>query len=262
MYRTTIFLTLTLSVVLALTASAQERIAYGLYGNFSDNLHSADFQHLPGVPSCCPRYETGHGAGPDIGALADFPFASDFVFEVRFGYRSLSATLKETETTTVYHNGAPTAGAFEHSLDASIATVGVEPLVGFRVTDGLRVLAGLGAGFVVSKTFDEREQIVQPDGAGTFADSLGNDTHSRIRNAMTGTIPSASAVLLSLTGGVDYRLPLNFERSWWIVPEAMYSLGLSKIATDLQWKASSIRFGIAIVHSPPESLAKSEPKHN
>ncbi len=227
-----------------------DKATYGVFGDFSLNQHNANFQGLPGVPSCCPRYETGSGTGPAFGGLYQLPLTSLFDLQFRVAYRSLSGTLSETEQITVLQNGAPVKGAFKHTLASGISTVGIEPMLGMKVIGDLRVNLGFSAGILLAKSYSQQEEIVQPDGAGTFLDSLGNDTHSRIRNQLTGTIPDASAIQVSALGGFSYPLPLNADRTIFLVPEILYSLGITRIASALTWNVNSIRFGVALTFSP------------
>src|SRR5947208_13248547 len=86
---------------------AQEKASFGIFGDLSLNQHSANFQGLPGVPSCCPRYETGSGTGPAFGGIFQLPLTNLLDFQLRATYHSLNGTLSETETTTVLQNSQP-----------------------------------------------------------------------------------------------------------------------------------------------------------
>jgi outer membrane protein OmpA-like peptidoglycan-associated protein len=231
--------------------SAQESSAFGLFGDVSLNRHSANFQGLPGVPSCCPRYESGTGTGPAFGGLYQLPLTTLFDLEIRALYHSLSATLSATEATTVLSpSGMPVVGAFQHTLSTGLSTISLEPVLGIKVIDNLYVDIGFDAGLLLAKTYAEQEQIVQPNGGGTFLDSNNNDTHSRIRNNLSGTIPNASSFQLAALGGISYRLPLNKQHTAFLAPEILYNLGITKVASGLSWNANSIRLGVALLFSP------------
>ena len=102
-----IFLGLCLVIILcAPQASAQERSAFGLFGHFGINMHTANFQKLPGVPNCCPRFEEGSGTGLSFGLLYELPLAELFALQLRAGYQSLSGELSAAEPTTVLHEGS------------------------------------------------------------------------------------------------------------------------------------------------------------
>jgi len=179
------------------------------------------------------------------------PLTELFDFQIRADYHSLNGTLSATETTEVLGpSGTPVLGAFQHTLIATLATIGIEPMLGIRVIGDLYVHAGLSAGILVSKKYSQQEEIIQPDGGGTFEDSNGNDTHSRVRNNLSGTIPNASSFQLAALGGISYMLPLNRSRTLFLAPEIFYNFGITKIASDLTWRVNSIRAGIALMFSP------------
>lgn len=228
------------------------RASYGIFGDLSLNQHSANFQHLPGVPSCCPRYEKGTGTGPAFGGLYQLPLIDRFDFQLRVLYHSLSGTLSGTEPVTVFHNGAPVQGAFQHTLDTKLSTINIEPMLGIRVIGNLRASFGLEAGLLLSKTYAQQEEIAEPAGSGTFLDSLGNDSRQRIRNQLSGTIPNSTSLQLAVLGGISYALPLNARHTVFLVPEIFYSFGITRIASDLVWKVNSLRLGTAIIFSPKE----------
>jgi outer membrane protein OmpA-like peptidoglycan-associated protein len=235
----------------------QDNSAFGLFGDLSLNRHTANFQGLPGVPSCCPRYENGTGTGPAFGGIYQLPLTDLFDLQLRALYHSLNATLSATEATTVLSNNAPVTGAFQHTLIATLSTIGIEPMVTIKIIGDLKADIGFDAGILISKNYSQQEEIVQPNGGGTFLDSAGNDTHSRIRNQLSGTIPNASAFQLAALGGFSYMLPLSSRRTTFLAPEVLYSLGITKVASGLSWNVNSLRFGIAMLFSPgppPERL--------
>ncbi|MFN8361052.1 MAG: OmpA family protein [Candidatus Kapaibacterium sp.] len=242
----------------SVSASAQNtadkvRTRYGIYGDFGLNTHSANFQKLPGVPSCCPRYEDGSGSGISLGALMEFPLAENMLLSMRVGYSSLNATLKTTEPLPVIINGQLTDIFSEHSVAATLSSVGIEPLVGYKVFGDMYLQLGGRLGLMMQKGYEQKEQI--KDGyPGTFGDGR------RVNNELSGDIPNASGIAASLMFGGSYDLPLNKDRTFILAPEVFYSLGLNQIASDLDWKANTLRFGIALKYSPkPAVAAPSEP---
>ena len=72
----------------------------------------------------------------------------------------------------------------------------------------------------MAQEYSAAETITQPDGAGTFIDSNGNDTHSRIRNVSSGEIPNPSTLQLGIVGGISWRFPLNRRGTLVLAPEA------------------------------------------
>ena len=197
----------TLSVALhAQTAANPDtmRAGFGVYGNYNLNFHSADFRKLPGVPNCCPRFETGDGSGFTFGALYVLPLEHSLAIDIRAGYTGYGALLSAREATTVSIEGSAAPGVFEHTIDASLSSIGIEPLADYRVWKTLSLMAGPRFAIVLSKKYDQKEEIVVPADRGVFQ---GLDT--RTRNIISGDIPDAGSLQFALLAGLRYEVPLN-----------------------------------------------------
>ena len=223
---------------------AQE--SYGVYGSFGANIQSADFRALPGVPSCCPRYESGSGPGLSLGAFYTLPLGDLLSIDLRAGYASLGGSLATTEETMVLHDSVAVRGEFEHRIDAKLGAMELTPSLRMTLPGGFDLRLGLDVGMLLAGDYTGAETIVQPDGAGTFIDSRGNDSHSRVRNVSSGEIPNASLLRLGAVGGVSCGFPLNAGRTMMLAPEISYSLGLTSIAGDLSWRVNTLRFGASL----------------
>lgn len=233
-----------------LQAYPQEQFPrYGLFGGYNLNQHSADFQKLPGIPNCCPRFETGNGNGLSGSLLYEMPLFSDLYLGLRITYYDFSAKLTKEEPTTVIINDKPRTGAFTHTLNSKLGGIGFEPMIQYNAFGGLLLNFGIHLGYLFTKKYYQQEQISQPAGIGTFADSNGNDTHSRLRNQSSGIIPRASTIYLSGLVGIGYDFPLNSKGSLIATPEVLYSFGLSEIVKDYKWKANTLRVGLALKYS-------------
>ena len=244
------------SLPLHAQTNSEEASSFGAFVHGGLNIHSANFQTLPGVPSCCPRFENGSGNGVNVGAYYDLPFNAVFALELRLGYSSLNATLKTDEFTTVLVNGNATNGEFEHSVIASIGMIAMTPLVRYRILPPVTLLAGPTLGWIVSNNYNEREEIVQPVSVGVFADN-----GQRIRNAYSGRVPGAARFYGGITVGAQYRLPLNVSGTLFALPEVFYTEGLTPLVRGMTWRANSISAGIALqytfFHEPMPSVSPS-----
>ncbi len=226
---------------------------FGAFIHFNLNSHSADFKKLPDCPSCSPGYESGSGTGLSFGILYDYPLQNKILFSGRLSYFDYSGTLNRTEETTVMYKQNSITGEFEHNLDASLASVGLEPGLKYNLLGDLYLNIFLHAGFVMKSDYSQYEKITKPTDAGTFLDSNGNDTHLRTRNELSGKINEASSINLTLMPGISYELPLNKDRSLSLGLELFYSLGLIPIVSSDEvekWSANSLRLGIAVKYSP------------
>jgi outer membrane protein OmpA-like peptidoglycan-associated protein len=207
------------------------------------NSHSANFQKLPDVPNCCPGFESGTGTGLNIAGLVEFPLSDKLMLSARVGYSALNATLSTQEPLPVIINGQVTNIFSEHSVAASLSNIGIEPLLGYRLFGDFSLHAGGRMGFTMQKKYDQKEMIL-PQYGGTFGDGR------RVNNDLSGDIPNASSIAASVLLGASYELPLNSGRTFLLAPEIFYSLALTPIVSDWEWKANSIRFGIALKYSP------------
>ncbi len=226
----------------------QLRPAYGVFFNLGLNMHNVGFRKLPGIPSCCPReYGQGQGFGYMFGFIYNIPLTGSMELSLRPYYQALNGSMSLDESITLSDpNGKPVNGVFEHQIDANIASVGIAPMLGFRLMDQLTVNAGLRLGTLMKKDFTYKEVIKDP--------SYGNfpDVQSRTRNEYTGAIPDASAIDVALMGGISYDLPLNKSYTWFLAPEAFVSVGIVPITTD--WTLNTIYGGVAIKYAPREII--------
>ncbi len=228
-----------------------QRPSYGFFVAPSFNSHAANFTGAEwrGIPNCCPRFETGTGLGFNFGLFYAFPLFVDWDLNLRFGYYNLNALLsKEEPVILAGPDGTAIEGLFEHSIDASIASAAFAPSLSYRATERLKVNLGLRLGFLLQKSFSQKEEIKEP-GFGVFY-----DTKKRTRHEFSGDIPNASAIELAGLAGISYSLPLSDSYEWFLEPEAFYSLGITPIASNLSWNASYLSAGVAIKYSPREKI--------
>lgn len=246
-------LIMAIATVLTLPLAAQSgdddtlRARYGIFGDFSLNYHTADFQRLPGVPNCCPRFEKGDGTGFALGVLYELPLQQRLSLLLRLGYIDYGGLLTAQEKEMLYVAPSYYEGTFEHTVDAALAALAFEPLVAWTLVDRLSLLAGLQAGYVLTSDYEQVETIVDPPDRGVFV-----DTRRRTRNASAGSIPEASSFTAALVGGLRYEVPLNDEGTLAAAPEALFAYGLTPVVSDLDWQVNTLRFGVSVLYRPAE----------
>lgn len=227
----------------------RERAYVGIFGAFNLNRHTADFRAIPGVPNCCPQFESGSGTGVTAGGLLQLPLSERFLLDLRAAYTGQNALLKRTETTLVDHEGETVIGTFDHTIDARIASVGIEPMLAYRAVGDLSVRVGARAALALTPTYEQKEVLTAP-AVGTFA-----GTGSRVRNAFAGDLPNASSFSAALVAGISYDLPMDRRRTLFISPEAYYVLGLTPVVEGLTWSVHSVRLGLAVKYGLPGASA-------
>jgi outer membrane protein OmpA-like peptidoglycan-associated protein len=232
--------------------SVFERGSRQIIGGFSSynfNRHAADFRSLPGAPSCCPNYESGDGTGFMLGGLYEFRLTDDVSIGMRADYASQGGTLSSIERTIVDGaSGTILNATIEHLLESRIASVGIQPLLGYRLFGGLSAHAGTRFGYVVSRTYNQKEILLEPAGTGTFENGL------RQRNFSEGSIEDASSLQASLVGGLSYTLPLNEHASLFLVPEVFYHYSLTPVVKNLTWNIHALTAGAAIKYVIPHAM--------
>lgn len=226
------------------SAAAQDRPAYGLFGHYALNNHSANFQNLPDAFSCGANYTSGSGGGFAVGGLYEMPMADVLKLSLRAGYSSDKAILRSSESQLFGINGESQSGTFEKSLDAQISTIGLEPLVGYRIYQGMTLHAGARLGFLMQKEYEQKEQIVSPGNA------VFEENKTRTRNQTSGDLTNTSAMQAALLAGVSYDIPLNAGGTVIASPEVFYSLGLTSFISGLDWSGSALRAGVSLKLSP------------
>jgi outer membrane protein OmpA-like peptidoglycan-associated protein len=145
-------------------------------------------------------------------------------------------------------------GTFEHTVDASLAAIAFEPMIAYNVAGGLSLLGGLQIGLVTTADYEQVETIVDPADRGVFV-----DTQQRTRNYSQGAIPEAASLAASLVGGVRYEVPMNDAGTLFAAPEALYSLGLTEVVSNLDWKVNTLRLGVALMYRPKAGRAAVAP---
>lgn len=218
----------------------------GIFGHYLLSIHSADFSNLPGIPNCCPRFESGSGSGYTFGGLLEVPISNKFFLGARVGLQSIGATLKADEGTTIIVDGVARRGTFTHSVESSLSNIGIDGLFIWNPVKKLYFSTGLRFGMVSSSTFAQEERITTPANGATFLDSNGNDSRQRVRNVFSGEIPQANGTYMGMLLGMAYEFPLNKSKSLLISPELFYQIGLTSVASEMNWNANGLRAGLAL----------------
>lgn len=219
---------------------------FGLFFNVDYGMHSADFTQLPGVANCCPEFTSASDLG-FLGGLSYIkPFDETLGLHVRMHYWSFKAPFSMTETQPIVDlSGGPAEATIEHQLTASFQQISVEPLLAYNLSPDLALLGGLTAGAVFSATYDQKEVLVDPQGA-TF------NNGSRERNVLSGDIPDASVFALGITVGATFDVALNADRTIFMSPEVLFTANLLPVVSGLTWSRYHLRGGLAFSFVPPE----------
>ncbi len=226
-------------------------LSYGVQATVNDNIHSATFSQLPGIPSCCPRYENGSAVRLSFGVLSYYDLASGFSLRTDLVYRQLGADLTRNETQPIFSEGELKNGVFEHRVSASLNAIALDPLLDYQPIRGLHLFGGLSFMGMISKSYHQQEKIIEPEIAGSFVDDSLRDTHSRIRNDYSGDIPGAKSFMIGLQAGLSFDLKAAPKARFQLCPQVVLMNVLTPVSREVPWTVNSIRVGVALRYNPP-----------
>ncbi|MBN8573499.1 MAG: OmpA family protein [Candidatus Kapabacteria bacterium] len=219
----------------------------GLFGGVNFNQHTADFQGLPGIPSCCPQYENGSGSGFAVGALIELPLFTDVSLAIRPNFSSYNAELTSKEFNPIRLADQTIGQAeFNHVLVSNFSALSVDGLLQYKVLNRLGLVGGVRVGILSSGTFTQSEKITSNNG--TFKNG------KTIQNEFTGDIPDRATLNAGFTLGLMYDLSLNSRQTLKLVPEALFSYGITPLVSNLSWNNHYFRVGVSLKYSPFETV--------
>ncbi len=225
--------------------TAEFRPSYIFFVNYHQNYHTGSFSTLPGVPGCCPKYETGEGPGYSFGLNYQFPLPFKFSIGLGLGYYLWNADLTADETKPVRIDNRIEQAVIRHTLETKLSDIALTPYLSYNLAGGLNIFAGGHIGYILSAHFRQYETLIKP-AQGTFF-----DTGTRNRNDTSGTIPEVETVYSSLFFGVQYDIRLGSKSHWLISPTITYNWGRSNLIKNYDWRASALMFGLQLKYSPP-----------
>ena len=200
---------------------------------------TADMRGLPGVPSCCPTYDKGNGSGLFAGLLFDYPLASRLRIGSRLGVGLTTGEFRTEEHQFVDNGNSGLEGTIEHTINATLPTIMIEPGISYEMLNGLHGGIGVGVDLYVGSSFEQHERLISPDNI-----RFENDRRERMN--FEGSISELNPLGFSLTGSFRYDLPMNQEESLLLSPEIIGRLGLTEVVPGTSWQASGLRFGLGI----------------
>ncbi|MES2764514.1 MAG: OmpA family protein [Bacteroidota bacterium] len=215
----------------------------GVYGGYNHNIHTADFQTLPGFGTCSPGYKEGGGKGYFGGIMADYAISDLIGIEARLGYIMLDGELTRRgligNIQDVKNPDAVTEIFTDHVLKATLPAIVFEPMLNIRPVPRLSIRAGGSFASLLKSTFEYNEAIAEPD-------NLVFLNGEATRNQQSGEIPEKKSLMMGVTAGAGYDFPVG--KSIFVMPEARYTLYFTDISS-VNWKVSSFQIGAALKYA-------------
>ncbi|OGU57582.1 MAG: hypothetical protein A2X64_09020 [Ignavibacteria bacterium GWF2_33_9] len=232
----------------------------GAYGGLNNNLHNADFKELPGVPNCCPKFESGSGLGFHFGGLLRVPLNDNYSLGVNLGYITLNGSLQKDEIigNTEIRNAVPPFETTDivdaisnHSVDGKFSAITLEPRFIWHFLPNFRWNIGVNLGFLSTTQFSQREKLTSPNNI------VFTSTGTTVRNEYVNQdLPEAQS--FQIFGKTSLGYELKYGRNMRLVPE----IGISYPFTNLysgNWKVTPIYATLALEiplrhHAPKDTL--------
>ncbi|MBX3045017.1 MAG: OmpA family protein [Candidatus Kapabacteria bacterium] len=220
---------------------------FGIVGGLNLNLHSTSITDIQGFNSCCPEFTGGFGTGFYIGGLIDYPIDDKLQLMLRLTYSSYNGLLSEQTVLPVLdiRTGGSIPATIENQFDVQFGTIGIEPMVAYRLHKELFGHFGFRAGLLVDHNYSHIEEITNPKDRGTFSNGL------QTWNVSFGDLPDPNVLLLGLKIGASYTLPMNKKGSLFIVPEIFYNLQFTPVIKNQTWNIHQFQIGAAVKYRQP-----------
>lgn len=231
----------------------------GVFGGINYNVQSAGFSSLPGIPNCCPKFESGSGVAPQFGLSLRYPFDESASLVLKIGYNDYSGKLQKDEfignselreATPPYETTDVVKAISSHSVDGKLSAISIEPLYSWNIFDKFNLNIGLNISYLLTPKFSQKEQLISPNNV------VFKDTEKRIRNEyINKDIPQANN--LQFFGKTTVSYSLTFGKDMVLSPEFGFAYPFTKIFSD-DWKVIPISVGLNLEYPIKPSIKKEE----
>jgi hypothetical protein len=242
----TIILTL---AAISLTAQGrlyQNYFIYGAYIGLNYNIHNSDFSELPGIPNCCPNFNSGTGYGINGGGILGYAFTDRINGNVNLGVVNLSSELLTEQMVPFIYDDIELDARIEHTIDTKLIGITLGAGIEYKFTEYLYGLLRLNLLRFATYEFTQQEKLVSPQG-------VSFENGQRVRNYIKGELSNVSSVVASLSFGAKYFLKIN--NKFFVCPEINYTFGLSNIMKNTDWKISSSMVILNLIFVPDRELS-------
>lgn len=241
-----VFIIFWISIISYSSLSQDNDEFFGVNLNYNYVISSADFQALPGIPNCCPRFDYGYDYNLGVSFFYRSFLSDNWNLQYDFRYLNLSSKFESKESETFGTSNGFIQGEFTHYLEAEIDLLSINPSLAYNYYN-FNFNFGFALSYYLNKRYNQREQITQPFDRGTFLDSMGNDSGNRIRNANSGNLKSSRDFGFSLIPRISYKLPLNKEKSIFLEPTISTEFNLLDISKEMNWSSLNLSAGLSLV---------------
>ena len=221
-------------------------IRFGFGAAWLRNAHSANFDTIPGVASCCrQQYGGAESQGFAFDAMGEYPIVrfdanavASLSLKAMFA-SGLGANLSALERVQIQGGVA----VIRHELETTLSALAFEPAFVARLFKRFTLGVGARASFFTQADYQYRERIIEPDDI-VYANG------QTVFNGATGALPQLNAAQFHLVGSASYEFPAN--RAGTILPtlEASYAFPLNTVVGGADWRVATLKLGVGLRFSP------------
>lgn len=238
----------------------QPQIGYGL------NFYQADFKSFQGAVDC-GDFTSGNGSGITAGIFFEKAFSDNMMVALGGSYIDRSGTLilQTGFPSRDYNTGRAIFVKTENRLKTNISFIEIEPRFYYQLLDNLingpfRLDFGIRMGLMNTKTFDQKEVIIEPDNA-VFINAGNKITQER--QIALGDINTASGMTFGVSFGVENMLKAGSNN--FFTQSVIFDYNFNNFVSDADWKGMGVKVELGYRFSiskptKPEPIPPVEPE--
>lgn len=221
----------------ASTTQVDERMDFRIGGYLGGAYTRArvNFYELFNLTGNLTPFTEGDGYGGTAGFMAELPLFPWLHLDARANIiQQFNQLRTPPESIPVgVLDGSSDIGKFQRTMDANIASAGLQLFLTISPIQHLNIFLGGRANLIFHKQYYQVERLLEPS-YGRFVDGLPSGLF-RTRNERSGEIPivrslGVANLNLALMAGIGYELPMNAAQSLTIAPEIFVARGLTDVA--------------------------------
>ena len=211
----------------------------GLFPGTSLESWSVSMSGLPGIPSCCPAFQSGSGTALRLMAEGSRNVSDRLRLTAGVGYTILRGTFETIEEEFLDNGSGGETGEILHTIDLRGGGLDLRPLVEYSPLPQLWIGFGPVLHIALQGSFEQEERLIAPENI-TF------ENMRRTRLEIEGPLPEQEALQLAISSHLRYELPLDSASGLALIPSIGYDLGLTEGISGVDWKRQGVRLGLGL----------------
>lgn len=209
---------------------------FGISGGAGVQFHSSG-PLLP-LPPAAPPFQSARGPSLFLGLEVHKMLLPWLYGGVNISMQTWNGAFKSKEPTFFVIEGVGTPGTITHTVDLSLSSLGIAPVLTVPLTSFLSLSTGVQFSYALSNSYEQSEAVTAPS---TLPFVYGE-------RRTTGKIDSLRNLSFALTAALRYGIPLG--NSLMLEPELRAYYSLSSLMGKADWRTTTVQGGVALVYAP------------